>query len=252
MSLFTLTLTLGFVMIAILLSVWQKLGLERDMVISTIRATVQLLIVGYILKAVFSLQDPIFILIMIALMVGVATQNAKKRGTGLRGITWRVLTAISISEVVTLGFLLVLHIVPPTPQFIIPISGMVIGNSMVIASLFLNRLQSEAKGRKPEILLLLSLGGTPKQSIRHVIKEAIRASMIPTVDSMKTIGLVQLPGMMTGQIIAGADPIQAVRYQLLIVFSLLAEAALTSMILGFLTYPCLFNEHQQLVMGESE
>ncbi|WP_018130378.1 ABC transporter permease [Effusibacillus pohliae] len=252
MSLFTLALTLGFVLIAILLSIWQKLGLEKDMAISTVRATVQLLIVGYILKAVFSLQDPLFTLLMIALMIGVATQNAKQRGAGLKGIGWRVLVSISLAEAVTLGFLLLLQIVPPEPRYIIPISGMVIGNSMVIASLLLNRLQAEAKGRRQEILLVLSLGGTPGQSIRHVLKEAIRASMIPTIDSMKTTGLVQLPGMMTGQIIAGADPIQAVRYQLMILFAILAAAALTSIFLGFLAYPGFFNKHQQLVTGESD
>ncbi|BCJ88319.1 ABC transporter permease [Effusibacillus dendaii] len=251
MSLVALSLSLGFIVLALLLSLWLKLGLERDLVIATFRSAIQLLIVGYVLKAVFALQDPIFNLIMVMLMIGVATQNVVKRGKGLRGITWRILAALSLSEAVIQGFLIVFHIVPPTPQYVIPISGMIVGNSMIVAGLLLNRLQSEVATRKQEILLLLSLGGTPKQSIRHVLKEALRASMIPTIDSSKTIGLVQLPGMMTGQIIAGADPIQAVRYQLLIVFSLLAAAALTSIILGFLASPCLFNEHQQLVVGSS-
>lgn len=79
------------------------------------------------------------------------------------------------------------------------------------------------------------------------LKQAIRASMIPTIDSAKTTGLVQLPGMMTGQIIAGADPIQAVRYQLLILFSFIASAAITSIVLGFVTYPSLFSPYQQLI-----
>lgn len=117
---------------------------------------------------------------------------------------------------------------------------------MVIANLFLNRLQSELDNRKEEVMLVLSLGGSVKQSIFPILKQSIRSSLIPTIEGQKTIGLVQLPGMMTGQIIAGADPVQAVRFQLLIVFMILSAAALTAIILGFLIYPVLFNKNQQL------
>ncbi|ATY85859.1 iron export ABC transporter permease subunit FetB [Kyrpidia spormannii] len=248
MSLLALSFTLGFVVLALILSLWQRLGMEKDMIVSTVRATVQLLIVGYILKVVFSIQGPALILAMILLMLVVATFNAAKRGRGMPGIHLRILFALTLTEAVTQAFLLLMRIVPPTPQYVIPISGMIIGNAMVVAGLFLNRLRAEAENRKEEINLILSLGGTPRQAIQPVLKTAVRAGMIPTIDSTKTTGLVQLPGMMTGQIIAGADPIQAVRYQLLILFAILASAALTSMVLGFLTYPRLFNTYQQLVL----
>ncbi len=246
MSIATLSFTLAFVALAVFLSLWLRLGLERDMIVATIRSTIQLLIVGYVLKVVFALQDPIFIVIMVTLMIAVATQNASKRGKGISKIWWRVAIAIGTTEIVTQGLLLGLLVVPPTPRYVIPISGMIIGNSMVASGLFLNRMQSEARGHRQEILTILSLGGTPKQSIMTHVKQSMRASMLPTIDSAKTMGLVQLPGMMTGQIIAGADPIQAVRYQLLIVFSIIASAALTSITLGYLTYPRLFNEYEQL------
>jgi putative ABC transport system permease protein len=125
---------------------------------------------------------------------------------------------------------------------------MIIGNSMIVSGLLLDRMRAEARARRDEIRLVLSLGGTPKQAAASVLRGAVRASMIPTIDSTKTTGLVQLPGMMTGQIIAGADPIQAVRYQILILFAILAAAALTSIILGLLAYPSLFNRYQQLVV----
>lgn len=246
MSLVTLLLTLGFVLIALFLSNWLKLGLEKDLIIATVRSAIQLLIVGYLLNAVFAVHGPLFVLLMIALMIAAATQNAKGRGKPLQGIGWRVLIAITVTEVVTQSLLLLFHIVEPTPRYIIPISGMMIGNSMIIAGLFLNRMKAETTSHRQEILVLLSLGATPKQAIKGVLKEAIRSSLIPTIDSTKTMGLVQLPGMMTGQIIAGADPITAVRYQLLIVFTIMASAALTSIILGFLVAPTLFNEYQQL------
>lgn len=150
-------------------------------------------------------------------------------------------------EVVTQGILLGLNIVPATAQYIIPISGMLIGNSMVLSILFLNRFSAEIETSRDEIELILSLGGTPKQAIQKQLTDSIRASMIPTIESQKTIGLVQLPGMMSGQIIGGADPIQAVQFQLLIIFGLLTTATLTSILIGFLSYPTLFNERMQIL-----
>ncbi len=214
-----MSFTLAFVGLALFLSVWLKLGLERDMVIATIRSTIQLIAIGYILKVVFKLDNPLFIVLMVAVMIAVATQNATRRGQELGGVWWKILMAIGITEVVTQGLLLGFRITPWEPKFVIPISGMIVGNAMVASGLLLNRLKSETHSHRQEIRAVLALGGTPKQAVMPFLKQAIRASMIPTIDSAKTTGLVQLPGMMTGQIIAGADPVQAVRYQLLILFS---------------------------------
>ncbi|MCQ6280586.1 ABC transporter permease [Bacillus sp. EB600] len=246
MNLFTLLLSFSFVILSLFVSIGFKLGLGRDLIITSIRATVQLLIIGYILKQVFGFGHPLVIVLMLVLMIIVAAKNAAKRGKGLPHIFWKIFLTIAIVETITQAFLLGLHIVPPTPQYIISISGMIIGNSMVIVNLFLNRLKGELEMRKEEVILILSLGGSVKQSIYSILKQSIRSSLIPTIEGQKTIGLVQLPGMMTGQIIAGADPVQAVRFQLLIVFMILSAASLTAIILGFLTYPSLFNQHQQL------
>ncbi|WP_100402527.1 ABC transporter permease [Bacillus sp. FJAT-42315] len=251
MSLFTLSSALVFVFLAIILSKSLKLGLEKDLLISACRATIQLLLIGYVLSFIFSADHPLFILLMISLMIGVAAQNVVKKGHGFPGIHLRVLATLVIIEIIAMTFLLGLNIIPPAPRYVIPISGMIIGSSMVICSLLLNRLKAELQSRKAEVLVILSLGGSPKQAIQAILKDTIRSSLIPTIDGTKTIGLVQLPGMMTGQIIAGADPIQAVRYQLIIVFSLLAMASLTSIILGLLLYPSLFNQHQQLIFEET-
>ncbi|GIN84667.1 UPF0014 membrane protein YjkA [Heyndrickxia sporothermodurans] len=246
MNLLAILLSFGFVIIALFLSTAFKLGLGRDLIITSIRATIQLLIVGYILKMVFGFQHLFVTILMLLLMIVVASKNAAVRGKGLPFIFIKIFLTIAIVEVITQGFLLGLHIIPFAPQYVISISGMVIGNSMVIASLFLNRLKGELDMRKDEVYLVLSLGGSLKQSIFPILKQSIRSSLIPTIESQKTIGLVQLPGMMTGQIIAGADPIQAVRFQLLIVFMIMSAASLTAIILGFLIYPGLFNKNQQL------
>jgi len=243
----SLSLTLIFVLIPLLLSKTLKLGLEKDTLIATIRSIIQLLAVGYILKFVFDAQSYIYIFLMIALMILVATLNARKKGKGIKGITWKVALTLIVVECVTQGVLLSFNIVPSTAQYIIPISGMMIGNSMVLSVLFLNRFTSEIASHQNEIELILSLGGTPKQAIHRQLMNAIKASMIPTIESQKTIGLVQLPGMMSGQIIGGADPIQAVQFQLLIIFALLTAATLSSIMIGFLSYPALFNERMQIL-----
>ncbi|MBS7345438.1 MAG: iron export ABC transporter permease subunit FetB [Caryophanon sp.] len=241
-----LSLTLIFVFIPFILSKALHLGLEKDIFIATARSTVQLLAVGYILSFVFEAESAIFMVLMVSLMIVVATLNARKKGRWLRGITWKIALAIIAVELITQGVLLGFHIVPATPQYIIPISGMMIGNAMVISILFLNRFRAELDARADEVELLLSLGGTPKQAIHRQLIDAIKASMIPTIESQKTIGLVQLPGMMSGQIIGGADPIQAVQFQLLIIFALLTCAAVSSTIVGFTSYRTLFNERMQL------
>ncbi|WP_042479165.1 ABC transporter permease [Bacillus ndiopicus] len=242
-----LALTLIFVLIPLILSRTLNLGLEKDTTIATVRSVIQLLIVGYVLKFVFDTEHLVYLLLMIALMITVATLNARQKGKNIPGITWKLAVTLIVVEVITQGVLLGFHIIPPTPQYIIPISGMLIGNSMVLAILFLNRFSSEIEAHEHEIELILSLGGTPKQAVHRHLTKAIKASMIPTIEAQKTIGLVQLPGMMSGQIIGGADPIQAVQFQILIVFALLTCATLTSIIFGFLIYPSLFNERMQLI-----
>ncbi|GGA78113.1 ABC transporter permease [Ornithinibacillus halotolerans] len=251
MSYLTLSLTLIFVLIPLLLSRTLKLGLEKDTLIATVRSIIQLLVVGYVLQYVFQADSFIFILLMILLMIGAATQNARKKGASIQGITWKLFITFVFIEILTQSILLGLNIVPATPQYIIPISGMVIGNSMVLGILFLNRFTAEVENQKEETELILSLGGTPKQAIHTQLITSIKASTIPTIESQKTIGLVQLPGMMSGQIIAGADPVQAVQFQLLILFLLLTTAVVTSIMLGFLSYPALFNKRMQFLKLKS-
>ena len=245
MSHLALAIALIFVLIPLLLSKTLHLGLEKDTIIATIRSIIQLFAVGYILKIVFEADSPLYILLMVLVMIGAATQNARKKGSAIRGITWKVAVTLIFIEVLTQGIILGFNMTPRTAQYIIPISGMVIGNSMVLAILFLNRFSAEIESRQDETELILSLGGTPKQAIHTQLTTSIKASMIPTIESQKTIGLVQLPGMMSGQIIGGADPIQAVQFQLLILFLLLTTAAVTSIMIGTLSYPTLFNQRMQ-------
>lgn len=247
MNTYALLLTLIFVAFAIFLSKWQRLGIEKDILIGTVRAAVQLIAVGYVLHAIFQLQSWTLIILMITVMITVATLNARKKANGLPGITWRIALAITSTEILTMGLLVNLQIIEATPRYIIPISGMIIGNGMVVSGLFLNRLKSEIETRREEINVYLALGATSKQAISHVMRNTVKASMLPTIDGMKTVGLVQLPGMMTGMIVAGANPIEAVRYQILIMYSFTSSAAITAIFLGILTHGLLFTKAHQFM-----
>jgi putative ABC transport system permease protein len=242
-----LLLTASFVIVAMLLSRWRDLALEKDILWSTIRAGVQLLLIGYILHFIFSANHWYFTLLIILVMTSVAAQNvARKAKTQRLKVFGYVALALFGSWLVGAGLLVGLHIIQATPQYLIPISGMLIGNAMVVGSLQWNRIQAEMSNRQREVEVYLSLGFTSEKAAAPLVKKTVQASMIPTIDSMKTMGLVQLPGMMTGQIIAGANPITAVKYQILIVFTMTATSAICSIILGFLMYRLYFNQNHQL------
>jgi putative ABC transport system permease protein len=247
MSFLTLGISLVFVLIPLILSKTLNLGLEKDTAVATVRSIIQLIVVGYVLQFVFDAEHMIYIILMIILMIAAATHNAQKKGASIKGIIWKLLFTFASIEILTQAILIGFQITPPTAQYIIPISGMVIGNSMVLSILFLNRFTSEMEEKDKETELVLSLGGTPKQAVHKPLISSIQASTIPTIESQKTIGLVQLPGMMSGQIIAGADPVQAVLFQLLILFLLLTTAVITSIMIGYLSYPTLFNERMQFL-----
>ncbi|WP_017547957.1 ABC transporter permease [Salinicoccus carnicancri] len=242
-----LALSLIFVAIPLSLTLWLKLKLEKDIIIATARSIIQLLIIGYILTFVFEADHPVYIILMIMLMIGAATQNVIKKGEGIPGITWMVFFTLIAVESLSMLILLGFGIIPREPEQIIPISGMVIGNCMVLSLLFLNKFKDEVERSDETIELILSMGGRPEMAIKRTLRSAIQTSMIPTIEGQKTMGLVQLPGMMSGLIIGGADPLEAVMYQLLILFLILNNAAMASVMVGYMAYPKLFNKKLQFV-----
>lgn len=233
--------------LAVILSKIQQLDLEKEILIGTIRGFIQLMLVGYILKYIFSADDWRYIIIMVMIMCLIASHNAAKRGKEIPKAFIIILTSIITGTLVTLGILVSLSIIKFKASYVIPISGMIVGNAMVASGLVLNRLKDEIKVRKGEILAALALGATSRQGVERALKASIKAGMIPTIDGMKTIGIVQLPGMMTGYILAGADPLQAVRYQILVAFMLTATVSIVCIMVGLLTYRQFFSKYHQLL-----
>lgn len=240
---------LALVLVAVLLSLWQQLHLERDLLVGTVRTFLQLLGIGYVLTFVFRQDRWYFTAGVLLLMTLVAAYNAAGRGKGVPGIFWRVMLAIGLGEAVTLTIMLLLHIIEGTPRFVIPVAGMIVGNAMVAAGLVLNRFQTDIRQRKHEVEAALALGASPRQAVDSVFQAAIKGGMLPTIDSMKTVGLVTLPGMMTGSILAGADPLLAVKYQIMVMLMISSATAISSITLGFILYRAYFNQAEQLVIA---
>lgn len=242
-----LLLSVIFIIIPLVIAVVLKLGLTKDIIVASVRSIVQLLIVGMILTLVFDSDNHLYTILMILVMIAAASQNVIKKGIRIPGIKWIVILTLTTVEVMSMAIMLGFGILDFIPQQIIPISGMIIGNCMVLSLLFINRFTDELERSEETIDLILSFGGQPKDAISRALKSSIQTSMIPTIESQKTIGLVQLPGMMSGLIIGGAAPMEAVMYQLLILFLILTNATVASVMVGYLSYPKLFNARMQYV-----
>jgi putative ABC transport system permease protein len=225
---------LGLMAIAIGLSAWQRLGLEWNLAIATGRTVIQLLVVGYVLAAVFEFKHPVFVLAMLGIMVVVATIVARNRiSPKIPGMLALVGGSMVIATALTLFYTTLLIIQPPTwyePQFVIPLAGIVLGNAMNAAAIAGERLVSTLNSSRLEIETHLSLGATPQQAVAHYRRDAIKAGLIPTINTMMVVGLVTLPGIMTGQLLSGVPPIVATAYQMVIMFMLAFATLITTLL----------------------
>jgi len=246
MNIFTMAMAFTFILLAVFLSFKEGLALEKEIIYAALRAFVQLMVIGYILQFIFDMESPAYIVLMLAIMILVAGHNAAQRGKEISGIFFIVTGSILAVEVIMILLLLLLKITDFSPQQIIPISGMIVGNAMVAAGLVLVRLQDELRDKREEIIQILALGASTRLAVKPILKRVIKNGMLPSIDAMKTIGLVQLPGMMTGAILAGANPVEAVQLQILIIFILMATISITTLSIGTLASQSFFTPNHQL------
>lgn len=242
----SLVMALALVAIALVISGREKLGLGKDILWSVSRAIVQLIVVGYVLKYIFHLDNALLTLLMVLFICVNAAWNAKKRSKNLSNAFAISLIAIVTGTALTLTILIVSGSIVFTPMQVIPIAGMIAGNAMVAVGLCYNNLRQRFHDERQRVQEMLSLGASPKQASAAIIRASIKAAMIPTVDSAKTVGLVSLPGMMSGLIFAGIDPVKAIRYQIMVTFMLLSTASLSTIIAGYLAYAKFYTARDQL------
>jgi putative ABC transport system permease protein len=247
-----LVLALGLMVAAIALAYGQKIGLVGALALATGRTVVQLLAVGYGLAVVFAWRQPLAVLVVVLVMLSVAALVARNRITqrlkGLLPLVWlSLLGSTALTMVYTSGV-----VVRPEPwyepRYVIPLTGIVLGNAMNTAAIAGDRLFSSLQQHRVEVETHLSLGATPAQAIAQYRREAVKAGLIPTLNAMMVVGIVTLPGIITGQLLGGAEPLNAALYQMLIMFMLAFSTLLTALwVTSGLRRLC-FNRADQLVL----
>lgn len=243
----------GMLAIAIALSAWQGLGLEGAIAIAVGRTAIQLTLVGYLLAVVFDPQgkNPWLVLAVVAFMLAtasVATSNIISKK--IKNLLPLVSGAILISTALTLGYTNLLILQPEPwyePQYMIPLAAMVVGNAMNAGAIAGERLVSAVNSSQLEIETHLSLGATPKQAIAQYRKDAIKAGLIPTLNTMTIAGIVTLPGTMTGLLLSGVSPLDAASYQILIAFLLAIATLIATLLLTEGLCRKFFNRDAQLI-----
>lgn len=250
-SLVDLLLAVSFIVILTGLSFLERLRLEKDFLIGAARAFAQLYIAGGILVYLFATRHPGIIVLVLIVMLVVATHTAVARQTkrvrNIYPIIWFSLIAGSGITMLMLTEVIMRWKPWYRPEYLIPIAGMIIGNCMNGAALAAERLTADIRGNRQLIEAKLALGASSFQASRTFIIRSIRASLIPSINSMMVVGIVQLPGMMTGLIIANQSPVMAVRYQLVIIYAIAFSVGITSMLVVYQSYRQFFTRSHQLI-----
>ena len=238
--------SLALVAVAVAISVWERARLEGEIAVAAARAFVQLTAVGFVIELIFDSDRLVFVFALIAVMVVVGALTARHRARRVPGAFWPLLGALSLAAGSTLGLVVALGVFEPEARFLVPVGGIVIGNAMTASAVALNRLGDEVAARSPEIEATLALGATSTEAARPLIRSSLRSGMIPLIDQTKTTGLVAFPGIMVGSLLAGADPADAVRLQLVILYALLGAVSLSALTAMALTYRNFFTPAHQL------
>ncbi len=209
------------------------LGIERRLAVAALRTVLQLALIGFVLKRIFAVDSAILVVVMLIAMTLLAAREAVARssrrypGILLDAVMAMVLSCLVVGGTVTQ---IVVGVTPwYAPQYVIPLIGMILGSSLTAIAISLDRFLEHLATRHAEIELRLAFGATRREALAEPLGNAIRTGMIPIINAMAAAGIVSLPGMMTGQILAGSPPLQAVAYQIVVMFMIAAAASLGSM-----------------------
>ena len=243
-----LGLSLILVGVAVGLSLWQGLRLEKDMLWAVGRALVQLLAVGYVLQYIVEPGTPIvWAWAWVVLMLLVASLTARRRAPEVPGIMGLTLGATSASAALALFVVFGLGMYPVVGRAVVPIAGMMIGNSIGSIVVACRRILGELADRRPEVEARLALGQPWQEASKPFVRSALRTALTSQIENTKAVGLVFLPGAMTGLILAGADPVDAVLVQAALMYLILGCVATNVVLIGLGLTRQLFTPDHRLV-----
>jgi putative ABC transport system permease protein len=247
-----LALATFFIMVAGVVSLAMSLGLLRSLAIATLRTYLQLIALGFVLTWIFSTHSVWIVLgvflFMMLMTAQILLKRVKHKPSSLYLSTF---TAVFLSAVIVTFSVtgLIVHVEPwYDPRYVLTIGGMVLGNSMNGIALSLERLFDDLSKRAAEVNQALAFGGTRWEASLPSIRTALTAGMTPILNSMSAVGLVSIPGMMTGQLLAGADPVEAAKYQIVVMLMISAASALGSMCSVYLVYKRAFDSEWRFIL----
>ena len=245
-SLFEVAASLFLVGVAAGVSFWRRAELEQDLGIAVLRSFLQLTAVGYVIQAIFDSDSLLLVAALLAVMVAFGSWTARSRAKNVPGALLPIAAGLATAAVVTIALVLGLGVFEAKPRYLVPVGGMVIGNAMTAAAVALNRLADDVRASRLQIEATLALGATGAEAARGLVTRSLRSGMIPLIDSTKTTGVVFFPGTMVGMLLAGAEPIDAVRLQLILLWTLMGSVAMSAVIATSLGYRGFFTAAHQL------
>jgi putative ABC transport system permease protein len=238
--------SLALVAVAAGVSRWRRAGLEEDIGVAVIRSLVQLTAIGYVITLIFDRDELTLVIALIAVMVVFGAIQARARAKAVPEAFVPLLISLAVAGSLTLGLVVALGIFEPTPRYLVPVGGMVIGNAMTAAAVALNRLGDDIRDSAHRIEATLALGATSTEAVSPIVRRSLRSGMITLIDSTKTTGLIFFPGTMVGMLLAGADPTDAVRLQLILLYVLLGATAIAALLAVTLARRNFFTAAHQL------
>jgi len=246
-----------FLLVVLLIVHIKKIPRKKLLIIASLRMTLQLIIVGYILVYVLDYPNPYITVLIVLIMLAFAVFTVYQRAKHAIKMDLKKMVALAMLIGVSLNLLYFMFVILQLdpwyePQYFIPISGMIIGKTMTGVSLGINNLLTSMKDNQAKVEGAIMLGASPKVASKSIINEAFDEAMLPTVNAMVGMGIIFLPGMMTGQIIAGQSPIMAVKYQISVMLGVLGTVAVTVLFFLHLAYKIFFNDRYQFLLTKRD
>ncbi len=241
----------GAAMVLALLVLWvarqQSIHLERETIVALVRGIVQVTAAGSVLLIIFQAPNWTSVFVLL-LMMAVAARIASSRVTGVNGSFWVALQGIAFGAGLVIAVMTLVGVIEANSRSLIPLGSMLIANSMNTTSLAFERFRSEIDAHRGQIEAALALGAAPAPSVARQVQAAVAASLIPRIDNLRSLGIVWLPGLMTGMILAGSDPLYAAIYQFVVIAMIYAGSGLTAVAAILLLRNRVFSEAEQLTV----
>jgi putative ABC transport system permease protein len=232
----------------LIVSRWQRIRIQRSLIVGTVRGTIQIILMGLILVYIFNLKELLLMFGVLVFMIIFAAYTTASNLPKIPGVFRASLPGILIGSITVMAVSVLLGVVEPVGEFVVPMGGMVIGNSMNMSSLVIDRMWSIAQKQRGLLETALALGASPIQATEMTIQESIESGFLPNLNRYAALGIVTIPGLMSGMIIGGANPVVASLFQVIVFIMIFLSSIIAGLIVSRLFLKQMFNERLQLIV----